>query len=149
MKSQGCAQSLKDHTPVQVLRCSYVCFSTHAQLCLPLCNAKDCSRQAPLSVGFFRQEYWSGLPHPPPGDLLNPGIKSTSPVSPSLQGDSLPLRQWGSLRPKLHEDKHHLSLNPERTKHHLMTVHGGKIQITETRSLWSSGHYYGGHGSRV
>ena len=36
----------------------------------------DC--QAPLSMGFFRQEYWSGLPFPPPGDLPNPGIEPTS-----------------------------------------------------------------------
>ena len=34
--------------------------------------------QAPLSMGFSRQEYWSGLPLPPPGDLPNPGIKSES-----------------------------------------------------------------------
>ena len=38
----------------------------------------DC--QAPLSMGFPRQEYWSGLPSPPPGDPSNPGIKPTSPV---------------------------------------------------------------------
>ena len=38
---------------------------------------------APLSMGFFRQEYWSGLPCPPPGDLLNPGIE---PGSPALAG---------------------------------------------------------------
>ena len=106
------------------------------------------ARQAPLPMGFFRQEYWSGLPYPPSRDLLNPGIESTSPVSPSLQGDSLPLRHWGSLRPKLHEDKHHLSLNPERTKQTLMTAHDAKIQIMETRSLWGSRHSSGGHGSR-
>ena len=41
--------------------------------------------QAPLSRGFSRQEYWSGLPCPPPGDLPNPGIK---PRSPTLQADS-------------------------------------------------------------
>ena len=40
-------------------------------------------RQAPLSTGFWRQEYWSGLPCPPPGDLPNPGIE---PVSPALTG---------------------------------------------------------------
>ena len=39
--------------------------------------------QAPLSMGFSRQEYWSGLPFPPPGDLPNPGIK---PMSPALVG---------------------------------------------------------------
>ena len=45
------------------------------------------SLQAPLSMGFSRQKYWSGLPCPPPGDLPNPGIK---PRSPSLRADSLP-----------------------------------------------------------
>ena len=48
------------------------------------------AHQAPLSMGFSRQEYWSGLPFPPPGDLPNPGIEPTSPVSPALQADSLP-----------------------------------------------------------
>ena len=46
--------------------------------------------QAPLSVGIFRQEYWSGLPYPPPGDRPNPESKPESPVSPALQVDSLP-----------------------------------------------------------
>ena len=45
------------------------------------------AHQAPLSMGFSRQEYWSGLPFPSPGDLPNPGIKSGSPA---LQADSLP-----------------------------------------------------------
>ena len=39
------------------------------------------ARQIPPSMGFSRQEYWSGLPFPPPGDLSNPGIK---PMSPAL-----------------------------------------------------------------
>ena len=43
--------------------------------------------QAPQSMGFFRQEYWSGLPFPSPGDLPNPGIE---PRSPALQTDALP-----------------------------------------------------------
>ena len=47
--------------------------------------------------GFSRQEYWSGLLHPPPGDLPNPGIKPASPSSPALQAGSLPLSHWGSL----------------------------------------------------
>ena len=46
--------------------------------------------QVPLSMGFSRQEYWSGLPYPLPGDLADPEIKSTFPASPSLQVDSLP-----------------------------------------------------------
>ena len=51
--------------------------------------------QAPLSVGFSRQEYWSGLPFPSPGDLPNPGIE---PGSPALQADSLPSEPQGSLQ---------------------------------------------------
>ena len=42
--------------------------------------------QAPLSMGFSRQEYWSGLPFPSPGDLPNPGIE---PWSPAWQADAL------------------------------------------------------------
>ena len=44
------------------------------------------ARQAPLSTGFPRQEYWSGLPFPSPGDLPDPGIE---PRSPTLQADAL------------------------------------------------------------
>ena len=52
------------------------------------------AHQAPLSMGFSRQEYWRGLPFPAPGDLPNPGIE---PASPALQADSLPLSHLGSL----------------------------------------------------
>ena len=47
------------------------------------------ARQAALSMGFSRQEYWSGLPCPFPGDLSDPGIKPTSLLSPALWADSL------------------------------------------------------------
>ena len=52
------------------------------------------AHHAPLSVGFSRQEYWSGLPFPSPGDLLNPGIE---PGSPALQADALPSEPPGKL----------------------------------------------------
>ena len=42
--------------------------------------------QASLSMEFSRQEYWSGLPFPPPGDLPHPGIERRSPTSPGLTG---------------------------------------------------------------
>ena len=42
--------------------------------------------QAPLYMGFFWQEYWTGLPFPSPGALLDPGIDATSPESPALAG---------------------------------------------------------------
>ena len=50
-----------------------------AQSCLTLCDPMDC-RPPGSSVEFSRQEYWSGLPFPSPGDLPNPGIKPRSPV---------------------------------------------------------------------
>ena len=51
--------------------------------------------QAPPSMGFSRQEYWSGLPFPSPGDLPNPGIK---PGSPALQTDSSPSEPPGKTK---------------------------------------------------
>ena len=48
------------------------------------------AHQAPLSTGFSKQEHWSGLPCPPPGDLPDPGIELMSSLSPALQEDSLP-----------------------------------------------------------
>ena len=48
------------------------------------------AHQAPLPMGFSRQEYWSGLPFPFSRDLPNAGIQPSSPVSPALQADSLP-----------------------------------------------------------
>ena len=58
-----------------------------AQSCLTLCNPMDCiAHQAPLFTGFSRQEYWSGLPFPSPGDLPDPGIE---PRSNALWADSL------------------------------------------------------------
>ena len=54
------------------------------------------ARQAPQSAEFSRQEYWSGLPFPSPGDLLNPGIEPRSPRSPTGQADSSPSELQGS-----------------------------------------------------
>ena len=51
--------------------------------------------QAPLSMGFSRQEFWSGLPFPSPGDLPDPGIE---PRSPALQADALPSEPPGKPR---------------------------------------------------
>ena len=61
-----------------MLRCSFVSCSLWPM---------DCSAPGSSVHGFFRQEHWSGLPGPPPGDLPNPEIK---PGSPGLQADSLP-----------------------------------------------------------
>ena len=56
------------------------------------------AHQAPLSMGFSRQEYWSGLPCPSPGDFSGPGTEPVSPAAPALQADSLPLSHQGSPR---------------------------------------------------
>ena len=63
-----------------------------AKSCLTLVTPWTVAHQAPLSMGFSRQEYWSGLPFPSPGDLPDPGIE---PGSPALQADSLPTEPWG------------------------------------------------------
>ena len=64
------------------------CENVVAQLCLTLCDPMDYrARQAPLSMEFSRQGYWSGSPFPSPGDLPNPGIE---PESPALQAEFLP-----------------------------------------------------------
>ena len=87
------------------------------QLCLTLCDPMDVAWQAPLSTGFSRQEYWSGLPCPPPGDFPSPGIEPAplalspalplsqeeahSGVLPSLKKDTFKsvLRRWMNLKP--------------------------------------------------
>ena len=93
---------------------SSVQFISVTQLCPTLCDPMNCSlapsvcqlrghvwpfatswtvaRQAPLSMEFSRQKYWSGLPFPSPGDFPDPGIE---PGSPALQADSLPSEPVG------------------------------------------------------
>ena len=59
------------------------------QLCLNLCDPVDyghIASQAPLSMGFSKQEYWNGLPCPPPGNCPHPWIESVSLMSPALAG---------------------------------------------------------------
>ena len=66
------------------------------QSCQTLCDPIDCvAHQASLSMEFSRQEYWSGLPFPSPGDLPDPGME---PRSPTLQADSLPPELPGKPR---------------------------------------------------
>ena len=78
------------HTHVRV-------HSQSLQSCLTLCNPMDCSYQAPLSMGFSRQEYWSEMPCPLPGDLANPGTESQSLASPTLAGDFFTTSSPGKL----------------------------------------------------
>ena len=80
----------KDTNP-DIVQCIY----THSSVLLLSCAQLfamvwTVALQAPLSMGFFRQEYWSGLPFPPLGDLPDPGIEPATPVFPAFQVDSLP-----------------------------------------------------------
>ena len=74
-----------------------VCVLSHFNHISLIATLWTVARQAPLSMGFSRQEYWSGLPCPPPGDLPNPGIETRSPAAPALQVTSLPLSHWEAL----------------------------------------------------
>ena len=67
---------------------STACMLSRVQLCA---TPWTVAQQAPLSMGCSRQEYWSGLPFPPPGYLPNLGIELASLASPALAGESLPL----------------------------------------------------------
>ena len=71
----------------------HICVDAHVlshiscvQLCMTLCHTDRGVYQAPLSMGFSRQEYWSGLPFPLPRDLSDLGIELVSLTSPELAG---------------------------------------------------------------
>ena len=66
-----------------------------AQSCRLFVTLWTVALQAPLSLELSRQEYWSGLPFPSPGDLSDPATELTSPEPPALQVASLPLEPLG------------------------------------------------------
>ena len=84
--------SLKVYQLIEFYACVLNCFS-HVWLFVTLWTV---AHHAPLSMGFSRQEYWSGLPCSPLGDLSDPGIEPVSPAFPALQVDSLLLSHQGS-----------------------------------------------------
>ena len=75
---------------IEYVRFCYV-LGTVTQSCPTLRDPMDCSPLGSSIHGISRQEYWSGLPCPLPGDLPDPGIELVSPVTPALQADSLSL----------------------------------------------------------
>ena len=68
------------------------------------------AHQAPLSMGFSRQEYWNGLPFPPPGDLPEAGIEPMTPASPALAGGFFTTELPG--KPPALQQKIHLYPHP-------------------------------------
>ena len=81
----------------------WVCLCAVASVMSDSVTPWTAARQAPLSTGFSRQEYWSGLPCPPPGDLPDPGMEPESLMSPvvhTLQAGSLLMNHGGIARHK-------------------------------------------------
>ena len=85
------------------LQCKHAC--SVASVVSDSATLLTVAHQAPLSMEFSRQEYWSRLPFPPPGNLPHLGIEPMSPVSPALQANSLPLSHQGSSLLSLAEYK--------------------------------------------
>ena len=93
-----------------------------AKLCLTLMTPWTVTCQAPLSLGFSRQEYWSGLPFPSPGDLPNPGIESRSPA---LQADSLLTKLvvlYSLTQTSMHWNRHVMVFLDSRILYHLLNL---------------------------
>ena len=80
---QGCVRGSGEEGERGVCACMY---AQLFQAYLTLCALWTISHHAPLSMGFSRQEYWSGLPCLSLGDLPNPGMEPTSLMSPALAG---------------------------------------------------------------
>ena len=76
---------LTNNSQSNVCVCVCVCVES-LQSCVTRLQLWTIARQAPLPMGFSRQEYWGGLPCPPPGDLPNPGVEPTSLMVPALAG---------------------------------------------------------------
>ena len=97
-------------------------------LCLTLCNPMDCSPPVSSVHGILRQEYCSGLPCPPPGDLPNPAIE---PGSPALQADSLLSETPGKQRSLDLVLKNYIRLNSIRE--YLKERKSERLNLHETR----------------
>ena len=92
----SCSRANKGHTwsqSIQKDECMHAQLLSHVQLFSTLWTT---AHQAPLSMRFSRQEYWSGLPFAPSGNLSNPGTESTSLASPALAARSFTLSYLGS-----------------------------------------------------
>ena len=89
----------------------YICGGLVTKSCPTLATPWTAARQAPLSMGFSREEYWSGLPFPSPGDLPDSGI---TPQPPALQADPSPSEP--PRKPRLHLNKGPSDLYPLITK---------------------------------
>ena len=87
-----------NHFPrhIHIYTHTHICVLSHSFVSKLFVTPWTVAHQTSLSMEFFRQEYWSGLPFPPPGDIPNPGIEFMCPASPALQADCSSLSHLGS-----------------------------------------------------
>ena len=95
------------------------------------------AHQAPLSMEFSRQEYWSGLPFPTPGDLRNPGIEPMSLASPALAGGFFTTEPPGEAHTYIHTyiNTHGMCVNV------YIDCTNIEIKPGHNRGVTSSGHF--------
>ena len=83
------------------------------------------AHKPPLSKGFSRQKYWSELPHPPPGDLPNPGTDPMYPASPALAGRFFTIEPPGKEHPAVSSPRTALSSGSRLAQGYALRVTGG------------------------
>ena len=103
-----------------------ICCCLVTKSCLILCDLWTIACQAPLSLGFPRQDYWSGLPFPSPGHLPDPGI---IPASPALAGGVFTTEPPG--KPKYTIEIHKYKVN-------LILAESTKCEINRIKSRWGT-----------
>ena len=106
-----------------------------AQSCPTLCNPVDCSPPGSSVHGIFRQEYWSGLPFPSPGDLPDPGIEPATPASPALQAASSPRSHQGDAFDLLDYQNDHI-LQPSEVRLQAPCCESLKVHGPMEQSHW-------------
>ena len=114
----------------------FCCFIAKSRLTLGTLWTMTC--QAPLSVEFPRQEYWSGLPFPPPEDLPHPGIELSSPMSSALQANSLPTEPFSSVQFSSVAQSCPTLCNPMNRNTPGLPVHHQLLEFTQTHIHWVS-----------
>ena len=126
-------------------------------VCVPSCFSRSRlyatlwtgTHQTPLSKGFSRQEHWSGLPYPPPGNVPDPQIESMSPASSAFQVDSLLLSHWGSLMIHVIIYSYQPNLDGSHWKSVTWRIRGGGTQNAKFKQRQKKNLHYGLRYSRI
>ena len=134
--------ALELNTHTHIYKYIYICVCVYAQLLQSRLFATPwtVAYLASLSMGFSWQEYWSGLPCPSPGDLPDPRIKPTAPISPILHMDYLPLsHQVIKYIQIIHTHIHtHTYISLSHRRHFLMEEKPFKLRFLLSELLWNN-----------